>query len=185
MNCAEPHPDRTYAGCDKELKHRGDHGYFGEYWPRVKPFRGDWDINELLDDATPRDMYDVMERSFPVVVTETTVRVIWVEAESEDDALGRHEDGWDDDIRDAQVLDSSLEFSRPDRFQRSDAMIYAANRSDSRIGPLLACPDCGHQGFRRHRILHNPWRKCHGQFTFRTGYNGRLIREFTYGGTDA
>ena len=169
MKCGEPNPGKTYADCDLELKHWGDHSYLGQRWPRIQPAEPDWEVQELLDNQTPRDAWGVMERSFPIVVTETAVRVIWVTAETEDQALAY----WGDDPTDlsldgAEVLDGSLEFERPDKWQRQAA--FQANRAVSKIGPLVACPDCGVEAFRR-EWMHNPMRKCHGPIEWRESQN--------------
>ena len=93
MKCGEPMPDSSYATCDGQLKHRDDHGYLGQRWPRIQPNEPDWEVQELLDNQTPRDAWGVMERSFPIIVTETVTRVLWVDAESEDQALAYWGDG--------------------------------------------------------------------------------------------
>ena len=168
MKCGEPKPGGSYEDCDKELRHGGDHSYLGRRWPRVTPAEGDWDVNELLDNQTPRDAWGVMERSFPIVVTETVTRVIWVEAETEDQALAY----WGDDPTDlpsgSEALDFSVEFERPAKWQRQAA--FTANRFESKIGPLVPCPDCGVEAFRR-EWLHNPMRKCHGPIEWRETSN--------------
>lgn len=179
MKCGEPKPGSTYKTCDEDLKHRGDHAYLGERWPRLKPADPDWDVNELLDNQTPREAWGVMERSFPIIVTETITRVIWVEAEDEDHALAY----WGDDPTElpsgGEVLDGSLEFERPDRWQRQAA--FTPNRSESKAGPLIACPDCGAEAFRR-EWFHNPLRRCHGPIEWRETSNAnpkwRWRREF-------
>lgn len=169
MKCGEPKPGGSYQDCDKELKHGGDHAYLGQRWPRLQPARGDWDVNELLDNQTPREAWGVMERSFPIVVTETTTRVIWVEAEDEDRALAYYGDDWSEvPLKNAEVLCADLEFERPDRHQRQEA--FKANRYERKIGPLVPCPDCGAQAFRR-EWMHNPMRKCHGPIEWRETRN--------------
>ncbi|MFS8200516.1 hypothetical protein ACLVWQ_17740 (plasmid) [Streptomyces sp. CWNU-52B] len=165
MKCGEPNPSKTFADCDLELKHRDDHSYLGQRWPRVQPSEPDWDVQELLDDQTPRNAWGVMERSFPIIVTETVTRVVFVTAETEDQALAY----WGDDPTDlsldgSEVLDGSLEFERPDRWQRQDA--FRAKRFESKIGPLVVCPGCGAEAFRR-EWMHNPMRKCHGPIEWR------------------
>lgn len=174
MKCGEPKPGSTYQACDEELKHQGDHAYLGERWPRLTSPEPNWDVNELLDNQTPREAWGVMERSFPIIVTETITRVIWVEAENEDAALAY----WGEDPTDlpsgGEVLDGSLEFERPDRWQRQAA--FTPNRIESKVGPLIACPDCGREGFRR-EWFHDPYRKCHGPIEWRLGRSGRSYRE--------
>lgn len=180
MKCGEPKPGSTYKDCDEELKHRGDHSYLGERWPRLTSADPDWDVQELLDTAQPANTWGVLERSFPIVVTETVIRVIWVEAETEDQALAY----WGNDPTDYSsdggvVIDGSLEFERPDKWQRQEA--FTANRFESKIGPLIACPGCGAEAFRRVWV-HNPMRKCHGPIEWRetnsTNPQYRWRREF-------
>ena len=175
MKCGEPKPGSTYQTCDKDLFHGGDHAYLGQRWPRVQPAAPDYDVWELLDNTAPRDAYGLQERSFPIIVTETITRVIWVEAETEDQALAY----WGDDPTDlpsgGEVLDGSLEFERPDRWQRQAA--FTPNRIEGRVGPLVACPECGAEAFRR-AWFHDPYRKCHGPIVWRMGGHGRPIREF-------
>lgn len=164
MKCGEPKPGGSYQDCDRELKHSGDHSYLGRSWPRLKPAAPNWDVNELLDDQTPQQAWGVMERSFPIVVTETVTRVIWVEAENEDQALAY----WGNDPTElpsgGEVLDCSLEFERPELWQRQAA--FTPNRIESKIGPLIVCPECGAEAFRREWV-HNPMRKCHGPIQWR------------------
>jgi hypothetical protein len=179
VKCGEPKPGSSYKTCDEDLKHRGDHGYLGERWPRIRPAEPNDEVSELLDLMTPRDAWGVMERSFPIVVTETITRVIWVEAETEDQALAY----WGEDPTElpsgGEVLDGSLEFERPDKWQRQAA--FRANRFESKIGPLVPCPGCGVEAFRREWI-HNPFRKCHGPIQWRETQNSnprwRWRREF-------
>lgn len=164
MKCGEPNPGKTYADCDLELKHRGDHSYLGQRWPRLQPNEPNWDVRELLDSQTLRDAWGVMERSFPIIVTETVTRVIWVEAETEDQALAYWGDDPTDLPSDGEVLDGSVEFERPAPWQRQAA--FRANRFESNIGPLVICPGCGAEAFRR-EWMHNPMRKCHGPIEWR------------------
>lgn len=164
MKCGEPKPGSSYQACDEELKHRGDHSYLGHRWSRLKPQAPNWDVNELLDDKTPRDAWGVMERSFPIIVTETITRLIWVEAESEDQALAYWGDDPSEMPSDSQVLDGSLEFERPDKWQRQAAFI--PNRIESKVGPLIQCPGCDAQAFRR-EWMHQLLRKCHGPIQWR------------------
>lgn len=165
MKCGEPQPGSSYKACDSELKHRTDHTYLNERWPRLQPNEPDWDVQELLDNQTPRDAWGVMDRSFPIIVTETVTRVLWVDAETEDKALAYWGDGGDYPSLDGiEVLDGYLEFERPDKYQRQAA--FRANRLESKIGPLVICPGCGAQAFRR-EWMHNPMRKCHGPIEWR------------------
>lgn len=167
MKCGEPKPGSSYATCDSDLKHRGDHTYLNDRWPRVQPAEPDEDVDVLLSRAAREaGAWGVEERSFPIVVTETVVRVIWVQAENEDQALAY----WGDDPTDmpsgGEALDFSFEFERPDRWQREAAFRSRVNRIESKIGPLVSCPDCGAEAFRREWI-HNPMRRCHGPIEWR------------------
>lgn len=175
MKCGEPKPGDSWRSCERDLKHPGGHKYLNDTWPRLVPDGLDWDVQELLDTAAPRNAYGLMERSFPIVVTETTTRVIWVDAEDEDEALAYYADDYADvPLKDAEVLAGDLEFERPDKWQRQEA--FRANRFESKIGPLVPCPDCGKQAFRR-EWYHDPYRKCHGPIDWRTVRTGRAYRE--------
>ncbi|MFK0182494.1 hypothetical protein ACIQVR_41830 [Streptomyces xanthochromogenes] len=166
MKCGEPKPGSSYATCDKNLRHSGDHRYLNQPWPRPVPADADWDVNELLDSTVPRNCWDYMERSFPVVVVETVTKVIWVDAEDEDQALGRYaDDDWSDiPLRDAETLEADLEFRRLDKYEREEA--FASRRHGAKVGPQIACPDCGRLAFRR-EWMHDPMRKCHGPIEWR------------------
>jgi len=169
VKCGEPKPGGSYETCDKDLKHSGDHGYYSSRWPRLQPAEPDLDVDVLLSRAAREaGRWGVEERSFPIVVTETIVRVVWVEAETEDQALAY----WGEDPSElpsgGEVLDGSFEFERPDQWQRQAA--FRANRFESKIGPLVPCPDCGVEAFRR-EWLHNPMRKCHGPIEWRETQN--------------
>jgi hypothetical protein len=180
VKCGEPNPGKTYADCDLELKHHGDHSYLGQRWPRLQPNEPDLDIDVLLSRAAREaGVWGVEERSFPIIVTETVTRVIWVDAETEDQALAYWGDDPTDLPSDGEVLDGSVEFERPALWQRQAA--FRANRSESKIGPLAICPGCGAQAFRR-EWMHNPMRKCHGPIEWRetrsTNPSYRWRREF-------
>lgn len=165
MKCGEPMPDGSYQDCDRDLKHSGDHSYLNQRWPRLIPAEPDWEVQELLDTTAPRTAWGLQERSFPIIVTETIVRVLWVDAESEDDALAYWADDWSDiPLKNADVIDGSLDFERPDEFQRQDA--FRANRQEQKIGPLIPCPGCGRESFRR-AWFHDPYRKCHGPIVWK------------------
>ncbi|MFJ2259517.1 hypothetical protein ACIOKD_14445 [Streptomyces sp. NPDC087844] len=165
MKCGEPNPDKTYADCDRDLKHSGDHGYLRDRWPRIQPNEPAWDVQELMEDQTPRTAWGVMERSFPIIVTETVTRVLWVDAETEDQALAYWSDGGDyPSLQNTEVLDGCLDFERPDRYQRQAAL--QSRHHGSKIGPQILCPGCNAQAFRREWI-HNPMRKCHGPIQWR------------------
>ncbi|MFD7541245.1 hypothetical protein [Streptomyces sp. NPDC059819] len=165
MKCGEPKPGSSYATCDKELHYTGDHEYLGQRWPRPVPARPDWDVNELLDAAVPRDCWDYTERSFPIVVVETVTRVIWVDAEDEDRALAYWNGDWSDiPLKDAYVIDGVLDLRRPEVWERKEA--FASRGRGGKVGPQIACPDCGRLAFRR-EWFHDPMRKCHGPIEWR------------------
>jgi len=176
MKCGEPKPGSNYQTCDRDLLHRGDHAYLGERWARPVPAEPDADIHELLETALSRSKTWTEGPSFPVIVTETVTLVLWVEAEDEDQALAYYADDYADvPLRDAEVLDGCLEFERPDKYQREAA--FRSARSGNKVGPLVACPDCGATSFRR-EWFHSPYRKCHGPIQWRQGGHGRPMREF-------
>ncbi|MGW4759577.1 hypothetical protein [Streptomyces chartreusis] len=180
MKCGEPKPGSSYATCDNKLKHRDDHTYLGDRWPRVRLAEPDEDVDVLLSRAAREaGAWSAEERSFPIVVTETIVRVIWVDAENEDQALAYWGEDPTDLPSDGEVLDGSFEFERPDKWQRQAA--FRANRFESKIGPLVVCPGCNAESFRR-EWMHNPLRKCHGPIEWReTGLSNprnRWRREF-------
>ncbi|MET9304949.1 hypothetical protein ABZX68_06370 [Streptomyces cellulosae] len=176
MKCGEPMPGSSYRTCDRNLRHNGDHSYLGDRWPRLVPAEPDWRIHELLEDAMSRSRTYTEGPSYPVIVTETVTRVIWVEAENEDEALAYYADDYTDvPLQDSEVLDADLEFERPDKYQREAAFRSAC--SGNRVGPLVACPGCGATAFRR-AWFHNPYRKCHGPIQWRQGGHGRPMREF-------
>ncbi|RSN13787.1 hypothetical protein DMH25_08345 [Streptomyces sp. WAC 01325] len=165
MKCGEPKPGSSYATCNNKLKHRDDHTYLGDRWPRVRLAEPDEDIDVLLSRAAREaGAWGAEERSFPIVVTETIVRVIWVDAENEDQALAYWGEDPTDLPSDGEVLDGSFEFERPDKWQRKAA--FKATRFESKIGPLVPCPDCKAEAFCR-EWMHNPMRKCHGPIEWR------------------
>lgn len=176
MKCGEPKPGSSYQTCDKDLFHGGGHTYLGDRWPRLVPDGLDWEVQELLDATAPRSAYGLEERSFPIIVTETITRVLWVDAEDEDHALAYWADDYSEiNLRDAEVLDADLEFERPDTHARQAA--FRSAHTDRKIGPLVPCPDCGRTAFRQ-AWFHDPYRKCHGSIVWRMGGHGRPIREY-------
>jgi hypothetical protein len=182
MKCGEPKPGDSWRSCDKELKHAGSHRYLNESWPRPVPDGHDWDVQSLLEETLPRTAYGVNERSFPIIVTETVTRLLWVDAENEDDALAYWADDYSDiELKGTEVLDGYLEFERPDEDQRQEAFRSQANsnRGDSKVGPLQKCPDCEATAFGR-EWLHDPYRKCHGPIAWRLSL-GRPMREWRRG----
>ena len=175
MKCSDPYPEGSYEECQLDLGHAGQHEYVGTTWARLQPKALDPDVASLLEETKPPRTWGVDERKYPVVVTETITRVIWVAAESEDEALGYWEDDYADlDLKDADVIDGSLEFERPDEFQRQEAAEHRHHRQ--KIGPQIACPGCGELAFRR-EWFHDPYRKCHGPIEWREYFRGPR-REF-------
>jgi hypothetical protein len=175
MKCGEAKPDSSYQTCDRELKHSGSHEYLGTRWPRLVPEEPNWEVRDLLEDATPANAWGVDERRFPIIVTETITRVLWVDAENEDDALAYWADDWADiPLKDAHVIDGSLDFERPDEFQRQQA--FEARGHRRHVGPEIACPDCGRTAFRR-AWFHDPYRKCHGPIQWNLSI-GRPVRDW-------
>jgi hypothetical protein len=178
MKCGEPMPGSSYQTCDRDLKHSGDHAYLNQRWPRPVLAGPDWEVQEFLEDTIPATAYGIEERSYPIVVTETVTRIIWVDAESEDKALAY----WGEDpseapssLKDAEVLDGYLEYERPDKYQRREA--FRAHRFEQKIGPLIQCPDCGKDSFRR-AWFHDPYRKCHGPIQWEIGGHGKPMRDY-------
>ena len=159
MKCGEPKPGGIYETCDRELKHSGDHAYLNQRWPRPVGNEPDPDIQEMLDAALSRRRTYSEGPSFPIIVTETVTRVLWVEAVDEDHALAYWADDYTDvPLKDSEVLDGYLEFERPDEYQRQEAF---RSEFGHEYGPRIACPGCGKLSFRREWI-HDPYRKCHG-----------------------
>ncbi|MFF2651501.1 hypothetical protein [Streptomyces sp. NPDC058045] len=170
MKCLEPYPDGTYQECQLDLGHAGDHVYLDIRWPRPVPAEPDPAVEALIVQAAA-GTYGLDERAYPVVVEETVLRVIWVTAGDEDAAITYYGDDYTDvPLQNAHVLDGTLEFRRPDLFERQ----YAVNAEGHgrRSGPETACPDCGHTAFHR-AWFHDPYRKCHGPIVWRPTLNGR------------
>lgn len=179
MKCGEPMPGGSYQTCDRELKHNGDHGYLRDRWPRPVPAEPDYDVQELLDTTAPRDAWDLTDRSFPIVVTETVTRLLWVDAETEDQALAYWADDYSEiPLKESEVLDAYLEFERPDKYQTQEAFRSQAmsNRGVAKVGPFQKCPGCSATAFGQ-EWLHDPYRKCHGPIVWRTSL-GRPTREW-------
>lgn len=179
MKCGEPMPGSSYQTCDRELKHSGGHAYLNQRWPRPVPNEPDYDVLELLETTAPRNAWGLEERSFPIIVTETVTRLLWVDAENEDEALAY----WADDsteipLKDAELLDAYLEFERPDKHQRQEASRARVDsyRDAPKVGPLQKCPGCDAVAFGR-EWLHNPYRKCHGPIDWRISC-GRPTRQW-------
>jgi hypothetical protein len=99
-----------------------------------------------------------------------------VDAENEDQALAYWGEGGDfPSLDNTEVLDGCLEFDRPDKYQRKEAL--ASANHGRKIGPLVRCPDCGRESFRQ-SWLHDPYRKCHGPIQWRMGGHGKPLREY-------
>ncbi len=182
MKCGEPKPGDSWRSCERDLKHAGSHKYLNESWPRLTPNDPDLDVESLLEETLPRTAYDVNERSFPIIVTETVTRLLWVDAENEDDALAYWADDYSDiPLKGADILEADLDFERPDEHQRQEAFRAQANsnRGVSKAGPLQKCPGCDATAFAR-EWLHDPYRKCHGPIVWRLSV-GRRMREWRRG----
>lgn len=175
MRCGEAKPDSSYQACDQELQHSGPHEYLGQKWQRLVPELPAPDVEALLEDTLPANAWGINERRYPIIVTETITRVLWVDAETEDEALAYWADDWSDiPLKDAHVLDGYLEFARPDEYQRQEAV--EANHNGQPVGPQIACHDCGRESFRQ-TWFHNPFRKCHGPIVWKISGIGRPMRE--------
>lgn len=156
MKCGEPRPGSSYQECGRDLLHDGDHAYLGETWPRLGLAELDPAVAALIEKAAGPTAWDLNERAYPVIVEETTVRVVWVDAETEDAALDLVEDQpWE---HKGEAINSNFETRRPDQWERRDA-IDAENRMH--VGPQITCPDCGRLSHTR-AWAHDPYRKCHG-----------------------
>lgn len=159
MKCGEPKPGDSWRECDKRLKHDGDHRYLNETWPRPVPALPNPDVANLLEETLPPQAWGVNERSYPIVVVETVTRVLWVDAENEDDALAYWANDWSETpLKEAHVLSGDLEFRRLEEFERQEAHEAEMGRQ---FGPHIQCPGCGAFSFRR-SWYHRPLRKCHG-----------------------
>lgn len=183
MKCEEPlfQEDTAYPlyYCLRDLRHPGDHeDARGRRYPRVVACGLDEDLNDLITAGhnVGRDLYDLDEREFPVVVETTTRYVVWVSAESEDDALHYvGDDPTDLELSHYQAIDGDIEVQRMDRHLVTEA--YASRHHGSKIGPEIACPDCGALAFRR-EWFHDPYRRCHGPIQWRESRIGRPRRDF-------
>ena len=155
MKCGEPKPGDSWRECDKDLKHSGPHEYLGESWHRPEPSEPNPDVEALLDRTRPDRSWGLDERRYPIVVVETITRVLWVDAENEDDAIAYWANDYSDiDLDGTRVLDGELEFRRLEEFERSGLRSMP-------LGPVIACPECGDLSMTR-SWYHNPLRKCHG-----------------------
>lgn len=177
MKCSEPYPDGTYQECQRNLGHAGQHEYFGTTWAPPQLAELSLDVERVLEETLPPKAWGVNERSYPVVVVETITRIVWVDAESEDEALAYWADDFADlDLKSSDVIDDYLEFQRPDEFQRQDAA--ERRRRGEAIGPKVQCSDCGELSLKR-EWFHDPYRKCHGPIEWRQVPGAvRAYREF-------
>ncbi|MFI6491278.1 hypothetical protein [Streptomyces sp. NPDC050564] len=156
MKCGELKPGDSWRECDQKLKHSGPHRYLNESWPRVVPNEPNPDVEALLDRTKAARSWGLDERRYPIIVIETVTRLMWVDADDEDDALSLYADDYSDiDLDGTEVLDGELEFRRLDDIERINL------QRTSPIGPVIACPECGDVAMTR-RWYHNPLRKCHG-----------------------
>lgn len=165
MKCSEPYPGGSYQECQRDLGHSGKHDYLGTTWSRPAAAEPNPEVADLLERSVPPRTFGVDERSYPIVVVETRTHIVWVDAESEDQALAYWADDYCDlNLDSADTIDGDLEFQRPDRWQRQEA---AQHRHHGKtVGPQIACPDCGAVDVRR-EWFHNPYRKCHGPIEWR------------------
>lgn len=177
MTCAEPYPEGSYQECSRDLGHSGQHDYLGTKWSRPEPVEPDLDVADLLERSLPAQMWGVNERTYPVVVVETITRIVWVDAQSEDEALAYWADDYTDiPLKNSDVIDGNLDFERPDQWQRQDAMEH--RHHGQKIGPEIQCPDCRRTSFTRD-TFHDPYRRCHGPIVWRPWPNGRGVsRDF-------
>ncbi|MFI2184563.1 hypothetical protein [Streptomyces sioyaensis] len=170
MKCSEPYPEGSYEECQRDLGHSGQHDYLGTKWSRPEPVEPDLDVADLLERSKPPRTWGVDERSYPVVVVETITRIIWVDAESEDEALAYWDDDYADlDLKSSDLIDGELDFQRPDEWQRQDAVEH--RHHGQKVGPELQCPDCRKLSFTRD-LVHDPYHRCHGPITWRPTVRG-------------
>lgn len=176
MKCNEPKPGDSWRTCELKLKHAGSHKYLNDRWPRPVLNLPDPEIEELLERTRPANTWGIEERKYPVVVVETVTRVLWVEAETEDDALAYWADDYTDiDLDRGHVLDGDLEFRRLEDYEREEAFRVEMGRE---FGPQLQCPDCRRLSFER-AWFHDPYRKCHGPIVWRKNPGAvRAYREY-------
>lgn len=160
MKCEDPSPEGTYEECQLDLRHSGDHEYFGTKWPRLEPGELDPDVEALIDaGVNARRTWGLDDRTYPVVIERTITYVYWAEAASEEDALASIAgDTWEINLSNEESIDCSDEVRRIGEFERNDAF---KARHFGRIGPEIRCPGCGRDSFRR-EWYHDPMRKCHG-----------------------
>lgn len=177
MKCGELNPESTYVECDRELLHDGAHARNGRKWPRTSPAELPEDIADLLEKTRPGHVWDVDERKFPVLVEVTTTYVVWVDAESEDEALDQLDGAEGDlDLSRETAIEGDLEVQRlGNTFLRAE-VFRSRHAHRSKVGPRIACPDCGRLAFRR-EWFHNPYRKCHGPIVWFESSLGRPLRE--------
>ncbi|MFB7219378.1 hypothetical protein [Streptomyces sp. NPDC056227] len=165
MKCNEPYPEGTYEECHLDLRHSGDHEYYGKAWPRLELGELDPDVDRLIRaGAKARHAWGMDDRTYPVVIERTITYVYWAEGESEEDALAAIDgDAWEISLDNEDSIDCSHEVRRIDKFERDDAF-KARHYGD--IGPQIQCPGCGKDSFRR-EWYHDPLRKCHGPIQWR------------------
>ncbi|MFE3657215.1 hypothetical protein [Streptomyces sp. NPDC059165] len=170
MKCDEPlfedGEKHSSRGCQLELGHSGAHEYFGKKYARPRA-SGELSLDVIshLEDAIPATAWGVNERSYPVMVEATSRYVVWVDAESEDEALAYWaDDPTELDLKGEMVIDGELEVQRLDRFAAQDA--FQSRHHGQKIGPQIACPGCGVLAMRR-EWYHDPMRKCHGPIKWR------------------
>lgn len=165
MKCEDPYPDGTYEECNLDLRHNGDHEYFGKKWPRLELGELEEDVNDLIEaGASARRTWGLDDRTYPVVIERTITYIHWVEAPSEEEALASiASDTWEINLDNEDSISCGDKVRRVDRFEREDAFL---SRNSGDIGPVLRCSGCGRDSFRR-EWYHDPLRKCHGPIQWR------------------
>lgn len=165
MKCGEPYEGNEFAACMEDLGHAGDHERFGTRWPRPVP-SGELSahVRKLLPGGWGHD-----EREFYLAFEVTSVYLVPVSAESEDEALEMYGDCSDlPDFSRYDVTDGDVSVRRPDQHERW-------GMTGAPIGPQIACPGCGALAMSR-SWFHKPLRKCHGpiEWTTWTGGTGKF-----------
>ncbi|MFF3128564.1 hypothetical protein ACFVRD_41280 [Streptomyces sp. NPDC057908] len=180
MRCDEPlfEEGQTYSAysCRLDLNHSGAHeDARRRKYPRALALGLDEDLNDLITAGhnVNRDLWDLDEREYPVLVEVTQRYVKWVSAPSEDDALKYWDDPTDLNLDSADVIDGDLEVQRIDRHLATEA--FRSRHTRQHIGPQIQCPGCGTEAFRR-EWFHDPFRKCHGPIEWRENANARALQ---------
>lgn len=182
MKCEEPlfegGQKYSYYNCVLDLRHSEAHeDVRGRKYPRTIPLGLDEDLNDLITEGhnVSHDLYNLDDREYPVIVETVTRYVLWVSAPSEDDALAYYDDPYDLSLQNEVAIGGSIETQRIDHHDRHDAL--TSRHHGEKVGPKVACPDCGKLAFRR-AWFHDPYRRCHGPIAWRRSAVGRPMREF-------